>query len=118
VAEGFFQTRGVKPSALGATEARVQLDVMWCQAFARSALGATEARVQLDVIVIWKTLLLALVGIAVGIFASVMVARLIASLLFQTGQADPITFAGMVILLGRDCWPDIFQHEELRRFTQ
>jgi ABC-type antimicrobial peptide transport system permease subunit len=50
--------------------------------------------------VIWKTLRLALVGIAVGTFASFVVARLIASLLFQTAQTDPITFVGMVILLG------------------
>jgi len=64
----------------------------------RMALGATQTRVQRDVI--WKTLRLALVGIAVGIFASVIVARLIASLLFQTAQTDPITFIGMVMLLG------------------
>ena len=64
----------------------------------RMALGATEARVRRDVI--WKTLRLALVGIAVGTFASFVVARLIASLLFQTAQTDPITFVGMVILLG------------------
>jgi len=62
------------------------------------ALGATEARVRRDVI--WKTLRLALVGIAVGTFASFVVARLIASLLSQTAQTDPITFVGMVILLG------------------
>jgi predicted permease len=64
----------------------------------RMALGATEARVQRDVI--WKTLRLALVGIAVGTFASVVVAHLIASLLFQTAQTDPTTFVAMVILLG------------------
>jgi predicted permease len=63
----------------------------------RMALGATEGRVQLDVI--WKTLRLALIGIAVGIFASVVVARLIGSLLFQTAPTDPFAFAGMVILL-------------------
>jgi ABC-type antimicrobial peptide transport system permease subunit len=50
--------------------------------------------------VIWKTLRLALVGIAVGTFISVVVARLIASLLFQTAQTDPITFVATVILLG------------------
>jgi predicted permease len=64
----------------------------------RMALGATQARVQLDVI--WKTLRLALAGIAVGVIASLAVARLIASLLFQTAPTDPLTFAGMVILLG------------------
>ncbi len=64
----------------------------------RMALGATQGRVQLGVL--GKTLRLALIGIAVGIFASVVVARLIASLLFQTAPTDPFAFAGMVILLG------------------
>jgi predicted permease len=64
----------------------------------RMALGATQARVQLDVI--WKTLRLALAGIALGTIASFAVARLIASLLFQTMPTDPLTFAGMVVLLG------------------
>jgi len=64
----------------------------------RMALGATETRVQRDVI--WKTLRLALIGIAVGMMVSLAVARLIASLLFQTAPTDPLTFVGMVILLG------------------
>ena len=63
----------------------------------RMALGATEGRVQLGVI--WNTLRLALIGIAVGIFASLVAARLIASLLFRTAPTDPLAFAGMVILL-------------------
>lgn len=63
----------------------------------RMALGATEARVQLDVI--GKTMRLALVGILVGVIASLAVARLIASLLFQTTPVDPVTFAGMAFLL-------------------
>lgn len=64
----------------------------------RMAVGATGTRVQLDVI--WKTLRIALIGIAVGIIASLAVARLIASLLFQTAPTDPLTFAGIVVLLG------------------
>lgn len=63
----------------------------------RMALGATQASVLLDVI--WKTLRLALAGIAVGVVASFAIARLIASLLFQTAPTDPLTFAGMVVLL-------------------
>src|SRR5207248_4881185 len=59
----------------------------------RMALGATETRVQLDVI--WETLRLALIGIALGMMASLAVARLIASLLFQTAPTDPFTFAGV-----------------------
>jgi predicted permease len=64
----------------------------------RMALGATQSWVQFDVI--WKTLRLALIGIAVGIIASLVLARLIASLLFQTAPSDPLTFVGMVFLLG------------------
>ena len=64
----------------------------------RMAVGATAARVQLGVI--WKTMRLALIGITVGIFASIVMARLIASMLFQTAPNDPYAFAGMVILLG------------------
>jgi len=64
----------------------------------RMALGATETRVQLDVI--GKTLRLALIGICVGFVASLAVARLIASLLFQTAPTDPLTFVGMLVLLG------------------
>jgi len=64
----------------------------------RMALGATEGRVQLDVIA--KTLRLALIGIAIGFAVSFAIARLIASLLFHTAPTDPVTFAGMVVLLG------------------
>lgn len=64
----------------------------------RMALGATPARVQLNVLA--KTLRLALIGIAVGIVGSFAVAKAIASLLFGTAAADPATFAGVVLLLG------------------
>ena len=63
----------------------------------RMALGATQGRVLLGVI--GKTLRLALAGIAVGSVASIALARLIASLLFQTAPTDPLTFAAMVVLL-------------------
>jgi len=63
----------------------------------RMALGATQARVQLGVIV--RTLKLAFIGIAVGVGASFAIAALIASLLFGTSPADPITFACMILLL-------------------
>jgi ABC-type antimicrobial peptide transport system permease subunit len=62
------------------------------------ALGATETRVQLDVI--GRTMRFALVGISIGVVASLAVSRLIASLLFRTAPSDPLTFIGMVVLLG------------------
>jgi ABC-type antimicrobial peptide transport system permease subunit len=54
--------------------------------------------VQFDVI--WKTLRLALIGVAVGMVASLLLAHLIASLLFQTAPSDPLTFVAMVTVLG------------------
>lgn len=64
----------------------------------RMALGASAGKVQLGVIS--KTLQLAAIGIGVGIFASIMVANLIASLLFSTNPNDPPTFGVMILLLG------------------
>ena len=64
----------------------------------RMAVGATQLRVLRDVI--WETLRLAIMGIGVGTVASIGVARLIAFLLFGTTPTDPLTFAGMIVLLG------------------
>jgi predicted permease len=63
----------------------------------RMALGATQARVLLAVLN--RTLRLTLMGLALGTVASLAVARLIASLLFGTTPTDPVTFAGMAVLL-------------------
>jgi ABC-type antimicrobial peptide transport system permease subunit len=49
--------------------------------------------------VINKTLRLALAGIAFGTFASFIVAKAIASLLFATNPNDPPTFAATILLL-------------------
>jgi predicted permease len=63
----------------------------------RMAVGATQARVLLSVLN--RTLRLTLMGLALGLVASVAVARLISSLLFGTAPTDPVTFAGMAVLL-------------------
>ena len=63
----------------------------------RMALGATRERVQYGVIS--KTLRMALIGLAAGTIASFAVARAISSMLFGTQPSDPITFAGMIVLL-------------------
>jgi predicted permease len=63
----------------------------------RMALGATAGRVQRDVLV--NTLRLAVAGIAAGTLASIVSARLIASLLFGTTPWDVTTYASMVVLL-------------------
>jgi predicted permease len=64
----------------------------------RMALGATRSKVQLSVI--GKTLRLAVFGIVIGGLASLALAKAIASLLYGTEPTDPVTFAGMVLLLG------------------
>jgi len=64
----------------------------------RMALGATQRTVQLGVI--RTTLQLALIGIVIGTIVSFGVSRLIASLLFGTAPTDPITFFGMIVVLG------------------
>ena len=63
----------------------------------RMALGATQGHVLLGVLT--RTMRLTLMGLALGIIASLAVARLIASLLFGTTSTDPATFAGMAALL-------------------
>ena len=64
----------------------------------RMALGASAGRVQMGVIS--KTLKLAAIGIGVGVVGSMVVAKLIASMLFGTAPTDPITFVAMIVLLG------------------
>jgi predicted permease len=63
----------------------------------RMALGATAARVQFGVI--FRTMRLAFIGIAVGAVVSLAVTSLISAMLFNTAPTDPATFAGMVALL-------------------
>jgi predicted permease len=64
----------------------------------RMALGASTGRVQLGVIA--RTMRLVLAGVALGSITSVIAARWIAALLFKTGPADPVAFAGTILLLG------------------
>jgi ABC-type antimicrobial peptide transport system permease subunit len=63
----------------------------------RMALGATAGHVQGQVL--RETLRLALSGVAVGLVASVALARLISTLLYETSPVDPMTFAATGALL-------------------
>jgi predicted permease len=63
----------------------------------RMALGASAQRVMRGVL--GRTLLLAGIGVAAGTVLSLWATRLLGSLLFGVGAADPATFAGMVVLL-------------------
>jgi ABC-type antimicrobial peptide transport system permease subunit len=49
--------------------------------------------------IIFQTLRLAAMGMAIGIFASWMLTRAISSLLFGVSTTDPVTFIGMLVVL-------------------
>jgi ABC-type antimicrobial peptide transport system permease subunit len=63
----------------------------------RMALGSSAGRVQAEVLK--GTLRLALIGVGLGCAASLVVARLIASLLFATSAWDVATYIVMALLL-------------------
>jgi predicted permease len=63
----------------------------------RMALGATARRVQTGII--WQTMRLVLIGVAIGATASLILSRLIASMLFETAPTDAAAFVGTVALL-------------------
>ena len=63
----------------------------------RMALGAQRGDVMR--LVVGEGAKLALAGVAIGIAASLGVTRLVSSLLFGVGATDPITFAGVAVLL-------------------
>jgi len=63
----------------------------------RMALGASAAHVRRRILT--ATLRLALVGIVIGVGASIAGARLIAALLFETSPWDGVTYGSMALLL-------------------
>ena len=63
----------------------------------RMALGATSGLVRRDVLA--GTLRLALIGIAIGVGASLVAAKMIASLLFETSPWDAGTYVAMAVAL-------------------
>jgi len=63
----------------------------------RIALGATQGDVQLSVV--WRGLILAGVGLAIGLAFSFAATRAITSLLFGVQATDPVTFAGATVTL-------------------
>jgi predicted permease len=63
----------------------------------RMALGATPALVQRSVLS--GTLRLAAIGVFLGAVGSILIARLIASLLFRTEPNDPMTFVAVATIL-------------------
>jgi ABC-type antimicrobial peptide transport system permease subunit len=63
----------------------------------RMALGASSQALQAGIL--FQTLTLAAIGIAVGVGVSWAMARAMSGLLFGVTFTDPATFAGMLILL-------------------
>jgi putative ABC transport system permease protein len=63
----------------------------------RMALGASPRTIHK--LVIEQGLKLVLIGEAIGLIAALGVARILAGLLYGVGTADPITFAGVLLLL-------------------
>jgi ABC-type antimicrobial peptide transport system permease subunit len=63
----------------------------------RSALGA-EPR-QLRALVVRQGLQLAVAGIAIGVVISWLAMRSLSALLFGVSSHDPLTFAGMIVLV-------------------
>jgi predicted permease len=63
----------------------------------RMALGATQRTVVR--LVVKQGMVLALAGVAIGLIAALAFSRLVSGLLFGVKSTDPLTFAGIVILL-------------------
>ena len=63
----------------------------------RMALGATGAEVRRQVI--GDTLRLTLAGVAIGVTISLLLARVLGSLLYATSATDPPTVAGAALVL-------------------
>ncbi|HEX6650438.1 MAG TPA: FtsX-like permease family protein, partial [Pyrinomonadaceae bacterium] len=63
----------------------------------RMALGAQQRQVRL--LILKQGLLLTVIGAAIGVAGALALTRLMSSLLFGIGAADPITFGVIVPLL-------------------
>jgi len=63
----------------------------------RMALGAAPSRIFR--LMVGKGLFLSVIGIAIGLFVSFLVTRLLASMLVEVKPTDPVTFAGLSVFL-------------------
>jgi putative ABC transport system permease protein len=63
----------------------------------RMALGAQRGQVLM--MILRQGLLLTLVGIGIGLLGALALTRIMSSLLFGVGASDPMTFAGIAVLL-------------------
>jgi ABC-type antimicrobial peptide transport system permease subunit len=63
----------------------------------RLALGASPARVTR--LIVSQGAMLSMVGIVIGLIASLLLTGFIESLLYETSPTDPVTFAGVTLML-------------------
>lgn len=63
----------------------------------RMAVGANRGKILR--LVVGEGLRLAVAGVTVGVIASLLMARLLSSLLFGISPADPLTFSAIVLVL-------------------
>ena len=63
----------------------------------RMALGASQAKVM--TLVLRQGLMLAGVGLAIGLAGAIAATRLLSKMLFEVKAGDPLTYAGVVVLL-------------------
>jgi putative ABC transport system permease protein len=72
----------------------------------RSALGASRGNIL--GLVVWQGMALTSLGVAIGLGAAVAATRALVSLLFGVSHIDPVTYVGVVVLLGAvsmlACW--------------
>jgi putative ABC transport system permease protein len=64
----------------------------------RMALGAAQPHVMK--LVLGQGLKLTLIGVAIGLIGAIGVTRLLSSMLYEVPPTDPLTFAGVTLLLG------------------
>src|SRR5260221_12265280 len=64
----------------------------------RIALGASSGDVLW--LVLWEGLVLACVGLAAGLAGAVAVRRLLTRMLFEVKPGDPMTYAGVTLMIG------------------
>ncbi|HEX8141081.1 MAG TPA: ABC transporter permease [Pyrinomonadaceae bacterium] len=63
----------------------------------RIALGAQKRDILK--LVVWQGMILSMIGVAVGVGASLALTRFLSSLLYGVSSTDPLTFGGVVLLL-------------------
>jgi len=63
----------------------------------RMALGASRRQLQAQVVA--RTLLMASIGVVIGWVGALALSRVMGSLLFGVGSTDPLTYAGVTVLL-------------------